>query len=81
MTTEEHALQIIAKLSTATNYEQADEILQASEKELNSTFKVVLPVLENKIAQLSPLDCNSLQWSIYKYTLLYTRKRTELELT
>ena len=43
MTTEEHALQIIAKLSTATNYEQADEILQASEKELNSTFKVVLP--------------------------------------
>jgi hypothetical protein len=81
MTTEEHALQIIAKLSTATNYEQADEILLASEKELKDTFKEVLPVLENKIAQLSPLDCNSLQWSIYKYTLVYTRKRTECELT
>jgi hypothetical protein len=80
MTTEEHALQIIAKLSTATNYEQADQILATAEREHQSLFQEILPVLENKISALSPLDCNSLQWSIYRYTLLQTRKSTHSEI-
>ncbi|RFS22564.1 hypothetical protein DVR12_12230 [Chitinophaga silvatica] len=78
MTKEKHALQILAKLSTATDYSQADQILNNSENELQALYKEVIPVLENKITELSPLDCNSLQWSIYKYTLVYTRSQMEM---
>lgn len=75
MTTDEHALQIIAALSTATNYAQADQILSAAEETHQQLFKKIIPSLQEKIENLSPLNCNSLQWSIYRYTLMCLRKR------
>jgi len=39
MTTDEHAALIIAQLSTAKDYTQADEILSAAEKDHQQLFK------------------------------------------
>ena len=74
MTTEEHALQIIAALGTATDYPQADEVLAAAKTGHPGQFKEIFASLEEKIENLSPLECNSLQWSIYRYALMCVRK-------
>ncbi|MGO4289523.1 hypothetical protein [Chitinophaga sp. RAB17] len=70
MTTDEHALLIVAQLGTAKDYTQADQILSAAEKNHQLLFKDILTSLQEKIENLSPLDCNSSQWSIYRYTLM-----------
>lgn len=79
MTTDEQALLIIAQLSAAKDYMQADEILATVEKEYTSLPKDLLTSLQEKIENLSPLECNSLQWSNYRYTLMCIRKRTMME--
>jgi hypothetical protein len=76
MTTDEHALQIIAQLSTATDYQQADELLLSVKKEQAVLYKEIFTSLQEKIETLSPLECNSLQWSMYRYTLMHVRKCT-----
>jgi hypothetical protein len=74
MTTEEHALQIIAALSIAADYSQADHVLSKAKTEHPVQFKDIFTSLEEKIENLSPLECNSLQWSIYRYALMCVRK-------
>jgi hypothetical protein len=74
MTTEEHALQIIAALSIATDYSQADGVLSAAKAGQPGRYKEIFTSLEEKIENLSPLECNSLQWSIYRYALMCVRK-------
>lgn len=79
MTTDEQAALIIAQLSTATDYTQADQILSAAEKEHQLLFKDILTFLQEKIENLSPLDCNSSQWSIYRYALMCIRRHAMME--
>lgn len=79
MTTDEQAALIIAQLSTAKDYTQAKEILSAAEKDHQQLFKDILTSLQEKIENLSPLDCNSLQWSIYRYALMCVRRHSTME--
>ncbi|SEW21629.1 hypothetical protein [Chitinophaga arvensicola] len=79
MTTDEHALQIIAQLSTATDYQQADQLLLSVKKEQAVLYKEIFTSLLEKIELLSPLECNSLQWSMYRYTLMHVRKCITME--
>ncbi|MEC5148229.1 hypothetical protein [Chitinophaga sp. 212800010-3] len=79
MTTDAQALQIIAKLSNATDYEQADQILQEIKQQQPGAYKSIFTSLGKKIEDLSPLECNSLQWSMYRYTLMNIRKCSSME--
>jgi hypothetical protein len=79
MTTDGHALEIIAQLGTITDYQQADQLLATIKKEHAALYKEIFTSLQEKIENLSPLECNSLQWSIYRYALMHVRKCTTME--
>ncbi|MGF6845870.1 hypothetical protein QFZ51_001105 [Chitinophaga sp. W3I9] len=79
MTADEHALETIAQLGAITDYQQADQLLETIKKEHAALYKEIFTSLQEKIESLSPLECNSLQWSIYRYALMHIRKCTALE--
>lgn len=79
MTTDGLALEIIAQLGAVTDYQQADQLLASIKKEYTASSKKIFTLLREKIENLSPLECNSLQWSIYRYALMHVRKCESME--
>ncbi|PSL49750.1 hypothetical protein CLV51_1011085 [Chitinophaga niastensis] len=74
MATADYVLQMMAAFNAAKDYTQVDNIIAAAEKDNNILFKGCLIQLQEKIEALSPLDCNSSQWSIYRYALMCLRR-------
>ncbi len=80
MTTDDYALLIFEQLKSAKDYGQVESILTTSVKDMTAEKKngFIIERYINKLQlileTLSPLDCNSAEWSNYRYALIYVRK-------
>jgi hypothetical protein len=84
MRIDEHALSVIEQLKMATNDSEVEAIILSA---IESTIdkKLFSDTLQTLIGEISPLDCNSLQWSNLRFALICLRKQTitnyELQIT
>jgi hypothetical protein len=80
MTTDDYALLIFEQLKSAKDYGQVESILTASVKNMTAEKKNgfiierYISKLQLVLETLSPLNCNSVEWSNYRYALIYLRK-------
>jgi len=66
------------KLEDAQNYGQVDSIINESVVRISNegSIKEYFSALEKNLEQLSPLDCNSTQWSCFRYAILCLHYRS-----
>jgi len=80
MTTDEYVLLIVEQLKIAENYSQVEAVIVQSvqnmtEKKKNGfIIQRYLIKLQSVLEDLSPLNCNSGQWALYRYALICVRK-------
>lgn len=67
-----------AKLKVVENYQQVYDLLYEVVTELrinnSKTCDVFTGELQKRIEAVSPIDCNSTQWSCYRYALVLLRQ-------
>lgn len=66
------------KLEKAQNYGQVDSIINESVERISDerSIEEYFSALEKNLEQLSPLECDSTQWSCFRYAILCLHYRS-----
>lgn len=72
MVIKEYVSQTLAELKEAADYQTVDALISQSIENVGSEVLIgpFLAQLEERLEDISPLDCNSTQWSCYRYALI-----------